>query len=67
MLAGEMELTWAFGANCEMSMTQYKMILSCLGLKDFVGRMRGRRFLEWRGRGGGEEGGVVRAVVRDLR
>jgi hypothetical protein len=52
--------------NCEMSITQYRMSLSRLGLMDLVGRIRGSRFL-----GGDEEGddgglGIAREG-RDLR
>jgi hypothetical protein len=55
-LADEMALTWASaeGANCEMSMTQYKMILSLFGLMDLVGRMAGRLCLLGGGEGGGD-------------
>jgi hypothetical protein len=39
-----------------MSMTEYKMILSRLGLMHLVGRMRGSRFLGGEGEGGGDGG-----------
>jgi hypothetical protein len=49
-----------------MSITQYKMILACLGLKDLVERMRVRRFLGGEGEGGGDGGLGIAVDTRDL-